>query len=723
MACKGSLTGSILGAAGSFLANGSLPDVFGDSPLSSLAGVPVEVTDALTGETLSPTLNSLVDSVNSISSQSWFSDLGNTLTSMGGAGFTDSMTDAWNAISTNAASGSLFDAIGGFASDVNGVLSGVQSGLNNAIDQATTWAGQTLGGNGNLVAGVLTGDARKFGTILSTASSYVASANEMINAATNSNFLGSTFTDLNNVVSGGLSGVNLDFGGFGQELAKLGGTIDLSNFENIGSPGQMLANLSKEGTLGPMFNKLANVTVDSRTLGQLGLNLSNITSSNATLGSLGVDLNTVAQLGANLPASIQQQVFSEFENLDTAELTQVKNILKNTQQSIESGKDLFDPTKLFPESFESLTAPLRTASVGFRAIYSDQSGSVNPEFNNLGENLSGIIPDDLAVANGALARSLGQIKSITQSSTSLLATATQELETLKDLTLLENQSSYVTESIQNYWIDTYAVDSSANIELGTGTNGQIRLIDVIGFAAGYNSAAPLKQNAALLQQLQDNGDFAVFTNDAGPSNPSTGLYYVIQYFCAGNYGPTENPPASGNWEVVIPAGVYGAGTYTGASSTAAFENAWINGLVPATKSLIESFTANETAQIVVRNSTRWNQQLAREYLNQSRVDNEDLTQVRASDDVAISLASSLPDLGLDTSEGGTAELLERVVNFNSVGGQSVIAAMREGRNIARLSAANIQDDAPISTTGITTEGTLLSGQYTASEAQSQVIKN
>jgi hypothetical protein len=147
------------------------------------------------------------------------------------------------------------------------------------------------------------------------------------------------------------------------------------------------------------------------------------------------------------------------------------------------------------------------------------------------------------------------------------------------------------------------------------------------------------------------------------------------------------------------------------------------GLVPATKTLIESFNSNETAQLVVRNSTRWNQQLAREYLNQSKADNADLTAVQASDDVAINLATSLPELGLDTSEGGSAELLERIVNFNSIGGQSVIASMREGRNLARLAAANIQDDAPIDTTGVVTEGTLLSGQYTAAEAQQQIIKS
>ena len=123
------------------------------------------------------------------------------------------------------------------------------------------------------------------------------------------------------------------------------------------------------------------------------------------------------------------------------------------------------------------------------------------------------------------------------------------------------------------------------------------------------------------------------------------------------------------------------------------------------------------------NSERWNQQLAREYLNQQRVDNEDLTAVRASDDVAINLALNLPSLGTDTSEGGIAEIIERTVDFSSLGGQCAIAAMREGRNLQRLADANIQQDAPINTTGVEDPGTLVSSTYTAQEAKDRLIRS
>ncbi|MEK9696065.1 MAG: hypothetical protein VW270_09885, partial [Candidatus Poseidoniales archaeon] len=106
-----------------------------------------------------------------------------------------------------------------------------------------------------------------------------------------------------------------------------------------------------------------------------------------------------------------------------------------------------------------------------------------------------------------------------------------------------------------------------------------------------------------------------------------------------------------------------------------------------------------------------------------RIDNQDLGATRASDDTAIALANELPNLGQDTTAGGSAELLERIVDFSSVGGQSIIAAMRQGRNIARLETANIQQDGAISQTGESSPGTLLSGQYTKAETQDQLIKN
>lgn len=717
MSCGGGLTGLVLTAAGGMVTNGSLAGTFGDAPLSSLAGAPLSLSDSLTGLTnFAPTLNTMVTGLAAISGAGApLAGMGPMLSAIGSSGFTGNMLSAFNAIPTDLGiGGGLFDAIGGFAPGVNDLLTTVTGGsgvLNDALKYAGDWSAQTLGGTFAGIGGEVLGDPSKFGTILNTASSYVTNANQMINAATNSTAIGSTFTGLNNIVSGSLAGVNLDFGGFGEEIAKLGNTVNLSNLNNLGSPGQLLSNMANQGTLGPLYSKLSDLSVDSTTIVSLGGIAS---ETQTTLAASGIDLNRFAQQGATLPANVQKEIYNALDTLDSVEVAQVKGILGNSQDAISKGTDLLDPKKLFPNSFETFTAPLRTASVGFRAVYENDSGSVNPQFDSLGNKLKGIVPDDVAVANGALSRSLGQVKNISQTNTADLGTALSSLETLKDLDLLENQSSYVTEGVRNYWIENFGVDSDNGVTLATGNAGQLKLSDVIGFAAGFNSAAPITKNAQLLAEMDSLGELSAITG-------SQGVYDTINEFCAGTFGPTE--PTPGTWEIIITAGYVGAGTYTDSTEEGVFEDAWINGIVPATKTILASYSSNTRAQEIMTNSERWNEQLAREYLNQSRIDNTDLTAVRSSQDVAINLALSLPSLGTDDAEGGAAEIIERIVDFSSLGGQAIIAAMREGRNLQRLADANIQQDAPIDTTGVQDPATLVTSTYTAQQAKDQLIKS
>ena len=332
------------------------------------------------------------------------------------------------------------------------------------------------------------------------------------------------------------------------------------------------------------------------------------------------------------------------------------------------------------------------------------------EFNDLGSNLNGSLPDDLAVANGALARSLGQVKGIDGSTANLLATASTTAETFKDLDLIQNQTQYLTDEVKNFWTTTYA--SQSNIQLATGPNGTYTISDAIGYAAGYNSAAPLQQNKIEMEKLIASGAMDVFTRDDGSGSANTGIYIVMDYFCDGAYDPT--PPAVTPY--VIPAGVYGAGTY------ATQEAAW-NAIIAAAKTLMQTFyTANPGAQIIQRNFKRMQEQQAREKLIRQKMD-LDLDVVQAEDTTAIQLASNLPAYALDTTAGGTSELLERVMNFSSTGGQAAVGAMREARNIDKLAAANIQSDAPIPSTLPSNPGQLASSTYTVAQADAVIVRS
>lgn len=713
------LTGSVLTAAGSMVTNGSQSGTFGAAPISSVAGISLSTTDEATNLTdFSPTLNTMVSALTSIlGSGAPLSGLGTTLTAIKDGSFTNTMISAFNSIPDDlGTNGGLYDAISGFSSKCNPLLTGVNGGynvLNDAFTYAGEWSAETLGGTFSGIGTDIVGDPKKFGTIFNTAFAYVSTANQMINAATNSTAIDATFTNMDNVATGGFSGVNLNLSGLATDLGKIGHTINFAQVDNLGSPGQLLSNMASQGTLGPMYQKLASIEVDSRVAQALGA-FNVVEEQTLAISELGVDLNSVAKQGASLPPYVQQEIYKSLQSLNTTEVSQVKSILKNSQDSVTSGADLLDPLKIFPNCYETFTAPLRTTSVGFRAIYTNSTGSVNGEFENLGNKLKNILPENLAIANGALARSFGQVKNIRQSNSEDLSNSLASLETLNGLNLLESQTGYVQESVRTYWLDLYGVDSDNDISLATGNGGQLKLSDVIGFAAGYNSAAPLTSTAQLLTEMNNLGEL----NDIVGTK---GIYDTVQKFCNNDFGPVVG--VIDPYEVDITSGYVGEGTYGGATEEAAYENAWVNGIIPGIKIILASFTTNTRGTQIIANNARWNEQLAREYLNQSRADNADLTAVRASDDVALTMALNLSTFGKETSEGGPAELIERIVNFDSLGGQSIIASMRESRNLQSLADANIQSDAGINTSGLSDPGSLATSSYTSQQAKDQLIKS
>ena len=736
MACSGAITSIVMTAAGSFIANGGLSEVFGSAPISSVAGATgVGAVTSAGGSTMA-TAASTVSGAVTTTGTSWFSELSTTLGTMKDSliEFTAPMREAWNTISTApvAAGNEVFmSTVGTYGPKTAQFLQTITTtAFQTAIQQGITWAGQTLGGTGTLVAETLIGDPKKLGSIFSAAQSYADTANGYINAAKNGkNYLEKTFTSLDNTITAGITGVSNWAEGLGDDIDKLGQTISWENLKNLGSPGQLMANLESTGNLGPMYEKLGNIKVDTKTAQELGYRAITSAYSVATgakdslrltdvvrLSDLGVDLNTIARQGANLPPTLQKEIYNTLKTLTSTEVAQVKSLLNNTQRAVTQGQDLLNPQKLFDKSFTTLTTPIRTASVGFRAIYENNTGSVNPELEFLGEELRGIVPDDIAVSNGALSRSFLQIKGIQDTSTGRLAEAVTNMENLKDLPDLQTQQQYVTPGVIEFWEDFYGSDY--DIPLNTGNNNTLVLSDVIGWAGGYNSGVPINDNNPLYDNLQAQGAFDEFTQNQG-------IYETIQEFCQGTFGPVNtaidpDPPA---WEVEIPAGWAAAGVYGPfATEEEAFEDAWLNGIIPFTAlANVDIYNNYSEAQTVYNNEITWQDQLGREYLNRQRMD-LDVQEIRPSNNVAMSFAESLPTYGTQTYFGGPAMWLERVVDGSSLGGQSVIAAMREGRNAKRLSQAGLQQDAPINTEGLQYPGELAPNQYDEQEANDLVIR-
>lgn len=701
----GTLTSMILTAGASMLANGS-DATLGGKPIASNSGAPLDITDSVNGETGAPTLKVMNDSTLEIQAiQSVLYTVTDKIANIANA---TPYINEFNSM-TSGLGDSVFSApFDLYSGNAYSVMS-TSGTIDSVLTFGRTESASVLGGS--VTATEIEGDAKKLGTTFGSAIAFVETSNQFINAANNSSelFTGGTFPGMDSVISGSVTGVSLASQPLGADLTALGDVISWTDIANLGSPGQLLSNMLDNGTLGPMYAKLATVTVNPRIAVVLGADASTITniSGNVTLGSLGLDLNEVAAIGANLPRNVQQQIYNLFVSLSATELVQVKGILKCTQTYIATGADLFDPTKQFPTSYMTLTAPLSANGVSNRAIYTNTSGSVNDVFDSLGARLANILPNDLAIANGALARSFGQIKNIEGTNIETFSTAANATETMKDLPLIQNLTSYVPAGVVEYWTDYYGLNS--NIQLATGPEGNFTLADCIGYAAGFNSALPLKQNARLLAQMNTAGELDVFYNDAGDSSSSTGVLVVLEYLIDGAYQANPGDP------YIIPSGVYGAGTY------ATFDLAY-TAVITAAKSLMQSvYSANTTAQSVQANFKRIQEQQAREKLNRAKMDLV-LSDIQSQDTNATSLAGSLGSYALDVTDGGPAEFLERIANFDTLGGQAMIASMREARNISVLGAAQIQQDGILDTTPPANPGSFLTSQYTAAGAEAIIVR-
>jgi len=211
------------------------------------------------------------------------------------------------------------------------------------------------------------GDDSKFCQALAIAQGYAEQTNVFINSAVNSQtYMGPTFTTMNDMITGCITQVNFATEAFGSDLANLGQLIDLSNLTNLGSPLALVQRIQAVG---------GNVPVLA-----------------VYFLAAGVPQEVVANLNApatSFTDSVQKLMYEAMTKITGDDLQQVLNVLSVTTVGILSMADLLDPTKLFPNSFQSLTV---NTTVGVRAIYLNEQGTIN---SSLAEELPAYVVSSL----------------------------------------------------------------------------------------------------------------------------------------------------------------------------------------------------------------------------------------------------------------------------------------------------------------------------------------
>ena len=329
-----------------------------------------------------------------------------------------------------------------------------------------------------------------------------------------------------------------------------------------------------------------------------------------------------------------------------------------------------------------------------------------------------IIPEDQALANKALQAGLEQVKTIFNLTLPNLTSATVGLETTQGLSIIDALTEPLPANVYVYFTNTFAT--------GSGPDGILLLTDVIGTPTGWIDNDALSNVTGILNTMTTEGDFNTLTN------PSTGVYTIMENTIAGNYtievtppdpGP---PPTPGSYLTTIPSGLPGAGSYTGDSIDASIQSAFdgdgiSTGLTAAYLSAVNAIVAANSAQVTAT-TTEFNsmcEQILRENTNLAAagIVFADLP----ADQQPWSLVYNLPSDGLDTVEGGSAYVLQSLAVQSTQGGQAIIATMRQARNQQRLGNVGIDTDILLSSERPEPQAPLSTGEYSATDAAAQKI--
>jgi hypothetical protein len=322
------------------------------------------------------------------------------------------------------------------------------------------------------------------------------------------------------------------------------------------------------------------------------------------------------------------------------------------------------------------------------------------------DRLKFIIPEDQALANKALQVGLQQLAGVSTTSLPLVALTTSQLETTKDLPLISALTQPIPASVANYYSSTLAI--------GSGRNGDIQVVDILGLAAGWQANETYEQIVEIFSTM----DLSYLT-----------LIYQTMVNCLdGSYGDTTAGP------ITIPGGLPGAGSYSGTETDPGpppvYNPTAIQVVMPVLKSAA-TVEINNLIATYPTQTTQLNQLTAalcqqviseRSLQNTIKLDYSTLTPNDRS--VLYGFIYSLSGYGPETEVGGMSWFLENMADLTTLGGEAIVACLREGRNELALAQSGVTASNKIPSEPIPPPPTapLIPSTYTENEAKNLIIK-
>lgn len=557
-----------------------------------------------------------------------------------------------------------------YRSSVQSVL-GTASHTSNILDQGNRTIGSDVG---------------VFAQHFSAAVAFTSSSNEFITSALNASAKFGVSFDYNNLLTGAVSDTSLALNALGEDLTRIGNLYDYNELSSLGNPLNLIRSFWKQAGGLPIIDRyliLKGVNPTSLITQILDLDVDTVASQQCSeldsngLVSFpeGIEGGALAIGDAPPPkTSVGQAVWEVLGQIKGEELEDIKSVLAvNNNDDIKTAQDLLNPKVLFKDSWSALKSTTNTGVARF--IFNGDA--ITSDLGGLGSKYYAYVPEFIADANQALARSLQQIKNVFNVTSQQLSRVSTELETIKGLTHLEDLESPVPQSTLDFFKNIYGT--------GSGKNGEFLVTDIIGTAAGYTHVEELK---IVVEQLSNLDDLGALNNLENLFDTCQGLYdneSEYYYTIPGPIDPETGLPTSiPQWR--IPAGRYGLSAQDGFGS----RSAAVSVVVPAIETELTRLAGLYTIQeeTTTNSFNNMSRQIGLEIENMPKAGITPESTQTGVKTVVMSLVTNLPSYGLDDSLGGSGWILENVA-ADSFYGDSLQACLREGRNIATLNTAAI----------------------------------
>lgn len=561
-----------------------------------------------------------------------------------------------------------------------------------------------------------------FLTSFITGSGFIQNTNDAINAMANSlDYLDGIYSNMNDLITGEITGVNLATIEFGQDLIMLGKTLDLSRIDSFGLPSTLLRTIYQ-------YNGMTQ-------------------SLNLALISSGLEASTIENIANGSQSATtgqEQKIFGSFLVIQGNDLREILITLNCKTKNLQSLADLLNLKKLFPNSYLSMTVPiyntttLPTNSKTYYLIYDgddvnsrltntdivNQIGTlvtnnlpppateevyistntiekqraiileqnqqlqfspspILPSPQTIANNsiekiqplpkgfdsyLVNIIPKDQAIAAGAFSMAMQQIKNITNIPIEKFAQIVGTLETTRNLNLINGTTIPADKSLAEAGLSIMG--------MGSGPNGTYTYSDLFGSMSGtcyywkdiekYIKLIETNTLKSIYQDLYDE------LSKPTPDNSVVDNYILLANNEISNI--LSSRPKEAN-----------------------------------TLNLLWSLTGK---QLTIEQGAR----VKGISVVPSPRDNS-LTQ---TPNIQISFVDTIPQYASETMPHMAAQTLEAISDWDTVGGQSIVGLMRENRNKDRLSLMGIPIENNIDTTVTAQQSIILESNGTLPNARNGV---